>query len=162
MRAFPHRNKFIFNTVQAQEYKYIKMWRYRTGMYNVISIVLVGGFCNRALSYRNFYIIFTMRVLYRNMNVIWRYRPGFYMRAFPHRNKFISNTVQAQVYKYIIMWLCLTGMYNITSIIMVSGFYNRALSHRNFFIYHTGTVQEYECNVALPPRILYEGLAAQK
>ena len=60
------------------------------------------------------------------------------------------------------MWRYRTGMYNITSIIVVGGFYNRALSYRNFFIYNAGAVQEYECNVALPPRILYEGLAAQK
>jgi hypothetical protein len=87
--------------------------------------------------------LFITRVLYRNMNVMWRYRPGFYMnmRAFPHRNKFICNTAQAQeYYKYIIMWRYRAGMYNMTSIILVSGFYNRALSYRNFFIYNTGAV----------------------
>ena len=61
-----------------------------------------------------------------------------------------------------IMWRYRAGVYNIIAIILISGFYNRALSYRNFFIYNTGTVQEYECDVALPPRILYEGLAAQK
>ena len=61
-----------------------------------------------------------------------------------------------------IMWRYRAGVYNIIAIILISGFYNRALSYRNFFIYNTGTVQEHVCDVALPPRILYEGLAAQK
>ena len=47
----------------------------------VIIVDFIIGRCRTGIS------SFITRALYRNMNVMWRYRPGFYMRAWPLRNK---------------------------------------------------------------------------